>query len=62
MAGLFVEFLAWSYSEGWRAFLEAVHGGEEVRAAFETHVGRTLGVAWGEFVESVRSRGDGGGG
>ena len=60
-SGLFVEFLARSHPEGFRAFLDAVHGGKGFRAAFETHMGRTVEVAWGEFVESVRSRRDGGG-
>ena len=56
-SGLFVEFLAGSDAEGWSAFLDGVHGGDEFGRAFEGHLGRTVEGAWREFVESVRSRG-----
>ena len=62
-SGLFVEFLAKKYADGFRAFLGAVHEGAEFGEGFERHLGRTVGVAWGEFVESVmRESGAGTGG
>ena len=55
-SGLFVEFLAERDPRGFRAFLDAVHGGESFRDAFQSHLGTTVNEAWTAFVAGVRAR------
>jgi hypothetical protein len=54
-SGLFVEFLVARDPQGFRLFLDALHRGEEFRAAFEAHLGETVREAWTAFGEDVRA-------